>query len=61
MTGDDLIFIPVKGGRLRGIARQWVRDDAPANVRESLERLAVWMDEYEKMVREELEKAVERE
>jgi len=40
------LVAPVTAGRIRGIARQWVRADAPANVTHTLELLAAWLDDY---------------
>jgi hypothetical protein len=46
MTDDD-ILPPLTAGRVRGIARIWLRPDAH-QARADLEQLAVWLDGYHK-------------
>ncbi len=41
------LIAPVTAGRVRGIARIWLRPDA-TKAREDLESLASWLDNYHK-------------
>jgi hypothetical protein len=43
---DDVNAPELSSGRLRGIARIWVRSDAPATVRTALESHATWLETY---------------
>lgn len=36
----------LSAGRVRGIARHWIRQDAPQRVRDELESHATWLDHY---------------
>ena len=55
ITADDIIP-PVSAGRVRGIARLWLKPNA-MNAEADLLALAAWLDRYSAMMRELLKES----
>ena len=53
---DETILPPITAGRVRGIARIWLRADA-MRARADMEALAQWLDSYQQFLKSALQDA----